>query len=69
MTLKTFNIDDKTYKEYSKFCKEQGISMSKQIERFIENEIEKIRGAGKKLYKKETKKDNPVLVHSFQKYC
>ena len=35
MTIKTFNLDDKVYKKYSKFCKENGINMSKQIEFFI----------------------------------
>jgi len=39
MALKTFNIDENTYKEFSKFCKENGISMSKQIEIFIEAQI------------------------------
>ena len=42
MALKTFNIDKKAYDMYSKHCKTQGISMSKRIEKFIKEEIEKI---------------------------
>ncbi len=40
MALKTFNVDEKTYWEFSKFCKENGISMSKQIEIFMEAQLE-----------------------------
>ncbi len=42
MALKTFNLDEKIYKQFSKYCKEQGISMSKKIENFIKQELEKI---------------------------
>jgi len=40
MVLKTFNIDEKTYKTFSEFCRENGISMSKQIEIFIKSQLE-----------------------------
>jgi len=40
MVLKTFNVDEKTYSEFSKFCKEYGISMSKQVEIFMEAQLE-----------------------------
>jgi antitoxin component of RelBE/YafQ-DinJ toxin-antitoxin module len=40
MVLKTFNLDEKTYKKFSDFCKENGISMSKQVNLFIEAQIE-----------------------------
>ena len=40
MVLKTFNIDETTYKNFSEFCKENGISMSKQIEIFIKSQLE-----------------------------
>ena len=40
MVLKTFNVDEEVYKEFSKFCKENGISMSKQVEIFMETQIE-----------------------------
>ena len=39
MAIKTFSIDDKIYKKYSKFCKENGINMSKQIEFFISSQL------------------------------
>jgi len=40
MVLKTFNLDENTYKKFSEFCKENGISMSKQINIFIKAQIE-----------------------------
>ena len=39
MALKTFNIDEKVNKKFSEFCKENGISMSKQIEIFIKAQM------------------------------
>ncbi len=42
MALKTFNIDEEAYRRFSEYCKKQGISMSKKIENFIKQEIEKI---------------------------
>lgn len=40
MVLKTFNLDDETYKKFSEFCKENGLSMSKQIDIFIKAQLE-----------------------------
>lgn len=40
MVLKTFNLDNETYKKFSEFCKENGLSMSKQIDLFIKAQIE-----------------------------
>ena len=39
MALKTFNIDEEVHRRFSKFCKEHGISMSKQIEIFMESQV------------------------------
>lgn len=39
MVLKTFNLNEETYKKFSEFCKENGISMSKQINIFIEAQV------------------------------
>jgi len=39
MALKTFNLDEESYKKFSDFCKENGISMSRQIEIFIRAQI------------------------------
>jgi len=35
----TLKIDSKVYDEYRKFCKEEGIIVSKQIEKFIKEEL------------------------------
>ena len=39
MVLKTFNVNEETYSKFSKFCKEHGLSMSKQINIFIEAQM------------------------------
>jgi hypothetical protein len=39
MVLKTFNLDEETYKKFSEFCKENGFSMSKQINFFIQSQM------------------------------
>ena len=40
MVLKTFNLDNETYKKFSESCRENGLSMSKQIDIFIKAQIE-----------------------------
>jgi len=40
MVLKTFNLEDETYQKFSKFCKENGLSMSKQVDIFIKSQME-----------------------------
>jgi len=40
MVLKTFNLNEEVYKKFSDYCKEGGISMSKQVNIFIESQIE-----------------------------
>ena len=52
MALKTFNINEEVYDKFSKTCKEHGISMSKQIELFIESQIEDDPVAKKEYLKK-----------------
>ena len=37
----TLKIDSKIYDEYRKFCKEEGIIVSKQIEKFIKEQLNK----------------------------
>ena len=39
MVLKTFNLNEETYRKFSEFCKEHGISMSRQINLFIESQM------------------------------
>jgi len=40
MVLKTFNLNEETYKKFSEFCRENGISMSKQVDIFIKAQLE-----------------------------
>jgi len=40
MALKTFNVDEEAYKKFSEFCRENGLSMSKQVEIFIKSQLE-----------------------------
>lgn len=60
MALKTFNLNEETYKKFSEHCKKEGISMSKRIENFLKQELEKIKLSEKTQIKEE---------HSFAKYC
>ena len=39
MVLKTFNLDNETYKKFSEYCKKRGISMSKQVDLFIKLQL------------------------------
>jgi len=39
MVLKTFNVGEAVYSQFSSFCKAHGISMSKQVEMFMESFI------------------------------
>ena len=40
MVLKTFNVEEVVYKKFSDFCKGHGVSMSKQVELFMESMVE-----------------------------
>ena len=40
MAIKTFSIQEETYDKFYKFCKSHGVSMSKQIEMFMESIID-----------------------------
>jgi len=40
MVLKTFNLEEETYSKFSEFCRQNGISMSKQIDIFIKAQLE-----------------------------
>lgn len=59
--LKTFNLDQSLYEQFSQHCKTNGISMSKKIENFIQEEINKLKLSTKILPKEKE--------HSFSKYC
>ncbi len=40
MVLKTFNVEEGTYGKFSDFCKDRGMSMSRQIQVFMESVVE-----------------------------
>ena len=72
MALKTFNLNEEIYKEFSDYCKKEGISMSKKIENFIREEIEQLKSGGKLKVKRFVKEINDSIEgkeHSFKKYC
>ncbi len=64
MALKTFNINEEIYKEFSEHCKKHGISMSKKIENFLKKEIENLKSQELKYIDKISQEE-----HSFKKYC
>jgi len=41
MVLKTFSVQEAVYSKFSHFCKSHGMSMSKQVEMFMESLVEK----------------------------
>lgn len=55
MVLKTFNVDEDVYEIFSDFCKERGISMSKQIVMFMKSFIAKEPEAKKEYLEKLNK--------------
>ncbi|VVB83473.1 Uncharacterised protein [uncultured archaeon] len=69
MVLKTFNIDKQAYDLFSKFCRENGISMSKQIEIFIKCQIEEEPKIRKEYLDRldKIRKGNFVKVADFKK--
>ena len=40
MVIKTFNLEEDVYKKFADFCRENGLSMSKQVNIFIKAQIE-----------------------------
>lgn len=40
MVIKTFNLEEEIYNQFAEFCKEHGLSMSKQINIFIKSQME-----------------------------
>lgn len=70
MALKTFNLDEGIYKEFSVYCKKHGISMSKKIENFIRAEMEYLKSGQPSPMKKLSKDVRAVEIeHFFKKYC
>ena len=40
MAIKTFNVEEVVYDRFHDFCKSHGVSMSKQVEMFMESVVE-----------------------------
>lgn len=81
MALKTFNIDNDIYNEFSRHCRKNGISMSKKIENFIKEEMKKLEMSLNKVghtaenhaneHHSEHHEASPdkLKEHSFMKFC
>ena len=40
MVIKTFNVEESVYEKFLQFCRDNGISMSKQIEMFMRSRVD-----------------------------
>ncbi len=69
MGIKTFNVNDDVYKQFSEYCKKQGISMSKRVEHFIREEISKIKDKTNLKKNIPEHKEISVEKHTFSRYC
>jgi len=69
MVLKTFNVGETVYKKFSDFCKGHGVSMSKQVEMFMESMIEEEPEAKEEYLKKleRIRKGKFIRVKDFAK--
>ncbi len=69
MSIKSFNIDDETYKKFSEYCKDNGISMSKQVEFFMKSIIETEPKAKKEYLEKlnRIRKGKFIKIDDFEK--
>ena len=69
MVLKTFNLDEEAYGKFAQFCKENGISMSNQINTFISAQIEEKPKVREEYLRKldKIRKGNFIKVGDFKK--
>ena len=69
MVLKTFNVQEAVYKKFSYFCKGHGVSMSKQVEMFMESVVEEEPEAKKEYLEKldRIRKGKFIRVESLAK--
>ena len=67
MAIKSFNIDQDVYARFSGFCRENGISMSKQVELFMRSMIEEEPSAKKEFLDRleKIRKGKFIKVNSF----
>jgi len=64
MVLKTFNVQEEVHKRFSDFCKGRGISMSKQIEWFMES----MTAQDKEVRKEYLKKLEEIKKRKYHKF-
>jgi len=69
MTIKTFNVDESVYEKFMQFCRDNGISMSKQIEIFMRSRIEDNEEVREEYLQKleEMRRGKFIKVESFSK--
>ena len=78
--LKTFNINEEVYSVFSDYCKREGMSMSRKVEKFMEKEIEFLKNGNGEGFVSERKRDSHLIdknvkmngdnkEHSMGKYC
>ena len=67
MVLKTFSIQEEVFERFSRFCRENGINMSKQIELFMGSFMREEPGARKEYLEKleRIRKGKFIRVKSF----
>ncbi len=69
MVLKTFNLNEDIYRKFAQFCKENGISMSNQINTFISAQITEEPKIREEYLRKleKIRKGNFIKVSDFKK--
>ncbi|MFH1174426.1 MAG: hypothetical protein V1725_04790 [archaeon] len=67
MVIKTFNVDETTFQQFSRFCKDRGMSMSKQVQMFMESVVTEEPKVREEYLKKleQIKKGKFIRVKSF----
>lgn len=67
MAIKSFNVGKEVYNKFSTFCKSNGISMSKQVEFFMESIVEEDPEVKKEYLEKleRIRKQKTIAVGSF----
>lgn len=70
MAIKSFNIQEDVYGKFSSFCKSHGISMSKQVEIFMESIMEEEPEAKKEYLEKldRIRKGKTIHIGSLENF-
>ncbi|MBU1198271.1 MAG: DUF2683 family protein [Nanoarchaeota archaeon] len=63
MAIKSFNINQDVYNKFSGFCKDNGISMSKQVEFFMRTQTEEEPEARKEYLEKLERIRKGKFIH------